>query len=194
MRFARLLAGFALTALVGGAAQAADAPAPLPAQATATQAREDPGLNLDRARSAFRQAPESVWLGLILLELQMQRGLLDEAQALAADLVKRFPNERQVWAQRGYLMFMLQDYKQAQADFTEALLFQNGHPSKCEICNLPLQIAGLQPTRRKQRWRPWRPSASCSRPTFNCVWPKRFWQLAIAQARQLRQPLQKNQR
>lgn len=143
MRFARLLAGFALTALVGGAAQAADAPAPLPAQATATQAREDPGLNLDRARSAFRQAPESVWLGLILLELQMQRGLLDEAQALAADLVKRFPNERQVWAQRGYLMFMLQDYKQAQADFTEALLFQKWTPEQVRNLQLALANSGL---------------------------------------------------
>lgn len=148
MTWTQLLACCALLAVSGRGAFAVEGPtaptvAPLPGSVTATQAYENPGLNLDRALSAFRQAPESVWLGLILLELEMQRGLLDEAQALATDLVKRFANERQVWAQRGYLMFMLQDYKQAQADFTEALLFQKWTPEQVRNLQLALANSGL---------------------------------------------------
>ncbi len=83
----------------------------------------DAGLNEERAKSAFRQAPESVWLGLILLELEIGIGKLDEALVVANDLVARFPKDPQVWAQRGYLMFMLQDFKQAVLDFSRAVKF-----------------------------------------------------------------------
>lgn len=110
---------------------AADAP---PDQATGGH-----GLELERAKSAFRQAPESAWLGLILLQLEVQLGLLDEAQALASELIRRFPGEPNAWAQRAYLMFTLQDYAQAQSNFKKALSFAKWTPEQRR--NLTLALA-----------------------------------------------------
>lgn len=100
------------------------------ADAVADQAGGGHGLELERAKSAFRQAPESAWLGLILLQLEVQMGLLDEAQALASELIRRFPNESNAWAQRAYLMFTLQDYAQAQSNFKTALSFAKWTPEQ----------------------------------------------------------------
>lgn len=105
-----------LTALCLAAVGHAEEAPPAPAQI-------DPRVAEERARTAFEKAPDSVWLGLLLLEQQVRGGKMNDAVALADNLVKRFPKDPQVWAQRGYLMFTRGNFDQAMIDFTHALKF-----------------------------------------------------------------------
>jgi tetratricopeptide (TPR) repeat protein len=95
--------------------------------------------DLVRATLAYRKAPDSVWLGLILLELDIRHEKLDDAVRLADELITRFPSDPQVWAQHGFLMFMRQEFKRAVASFTQALRFQIWTPD--QVRNLRFALA-----------------------------------------------------
>jgi tetratricopeptide (TPR) repeat protein len=98
-----------------------------------------PDEDLARATLAYRKAPDSVWLGLILLELDIRHEKLDEGARLADELIFRFPNDPQVWAQHGFLMFMRQEFKRAVTSFTQALRFQTWTPD--QVRNLRFALA-----------------------------------------------------
>ncbi len=74
-----------------------------------------------QARQAYQQDRQNAFLGRSFLDVLVRDGKLDEARQLAGELAERFPDDAQLWSQTGYLLFMLRDFKQAQAAFGKAL-------------------------------------------------------------------------
>ena len=83
-----------------------------------------------QARVAYQHEPSNAWLGRTLLDLLVRNGKLPEARQLAMDLSTRFPEDAQLWSQIGYMMFMLRDFKQAQAAFGKSLLGKEWTPEQ----------------------------------------------------------------
>ncbi len=91
-------------------ALAADAPAPPAVESAETQ-----------ASAAYRAEPGNAWLGRTLLDTLVHNGKLEDARRLSLELTVLFPDDAQLWSQTGYLLFMLRDFKGAQAAFVLAL-------------------------------------------------------------------------
>lgn len=70
---------------------------------------------------ALQLRPDSRQLGLLLLDIQMRKGKLDDARQQADALLARFPNELQVLVQRGYLAQRQERHQAAMEDFYAAL-------------------------------------------------------------------------
>jgi tetratricopeptide (TPR) repeat protein len=102
-------------------AAAAEEPAASVPPANAATPTALPTTPEDVARAAYEKQPDNAWLGRTLLDLLVRNGKLDEARRLADALAVRFPDDAQLWAQTGYLLFMQRDFKQAQLAFARAL-------------------------------------------------------------------------
>ncbi len=74
-----------------------------------------------QARTAYQRDPGNAWLGRTLLDTLVHAGKSADAKQLAAELAERFPDDAELWAQTGYLMFSLREFKAAQAAFGRAL-------------------------------------------------------------------------
>lgn len=85
--------------------------------------------NTDAANAALNKAlqlrPDSLQLGLLLLDIQQRKGDLNAAQQQADDLLAHFPNNPQILIQRGYLAQRQQRHQAAMEDFY-AVLNQQG--------------------------------------------------------------------
>lgn len=81
--------------------------------------------NTDAANEAVSKAlklrPDSLQLGLLLLDIQQRKGELDAARQQADALLARFPNNPLVLVQRGYLEQRQQRHQAAMDDFYAAL-------------------------------------------------------------------------
>lgn len=73
------------------------------------------------ASTAYQRDPQNAFLGRSLLDVLVRNGKLADARQLATELTGRFPDDAQLWSQTGYLMFMLREFKLAQAAFGNAL-------------------------------------------------------------------------
>ena len=102
---------------------AADEPVPPAGAATPTTPE-------DVARAAYQKQPENAWLARALLDLLVRGGNLTEARQLADSLTAKFPDDAQLWAQTGYLRFMLREFKPAQSAFARAQLGTEWQPDQ----------------------------------------------------------------
>lgn len=125
-----LMAAAAAALLIGQAAQAAPPGAELPEPATLSylqplELEGEPGTPNYNARVQWNQAPTPD-NGLALLARLLQANPLPrpqmlQARTLATAMGVRFAAEPLVRAQLGYFWFRMEDFRQARADFHEAL-------------------------------------------------------------------------
>ncbi|MGG1948604.1 bacteriophage N4 adsorption protein A [Trinickia sp. NRRL B-1857] len=73
------------------------------------------------ASRAIKVQPTSLQLGLLLLDVYVREGKIDEADRQADALLARYPEDGGVLAQHGFLQQKQQRYEQAAADFSAAL-------------------------------------------------------------------------
>ena len=73
------------------------------------------------ASRAVKVQPSSLQLGLLLLDVYVREGKIEEADRQADVLLARYPGEGSVLAQHGFLQQKQQRYEQAAADFSAAL-------------------------------------------------------------------------
>lgn len=73
------------------------------------------------AARAVKVQPSSLQLGLLLLDVYVREGKIDEADRQADALLGRYPDDGGVLAQHGFLQQKQQRYDQAATDFSAAL-------------------------------------------------------------------------
>lgn len=71
--------------------------------------------------NALRLRPDSRQLGLLLLDIQVRKGILDDAIQQADALLALFPDDLQVLVQRGYIAQRQERHQAAMEDFYAAL-------------------------------------------------------------------------
>ncbi|MDB5789459.1 bacteriophage N4 adsorption protein A [Caballeronia mineralivorans] len=93
----------------------------------------------DYAARAAKVQPGSQRLGLLLLDIYIREGKISEADTLAEDLLRRYPDSGPVLAQHGFLAQKQQRYEIASQNFAAAL--EKGTWNPVEQRNLRLALA-----------------------------------------------------
>lgn len=75
----------------------------------------------DYAAKALRVQPSNLQLGLLLLDVYLREGKIEEANTQADSLLKRYPDDGGVLAQHGFLQQRQQRYEDAVGDFSAAI-------------------------------------------------------------------------
>lgn len=75
----------------------------------------------DYAHKALRAQPSNLQLGLLLLDVYLREGKIDEANRQADALLAQHPNDGNVLAQHGFLQQKQQRYEEAAVDLAAAL-------------------------------------------------------------------------
>jgi Tfp pilus assembly protein PilF len=91
------------------------------------------------AAKALRVQPSSLQLGLLLLDIYLREGKIEEANTQADAMLKQYPNDGNVRAQHGFLEQRQQRYELAVDDFSAALA--QGQWDVAQQRNLRLALA-----------------------------------------------------
>lgn len=75
----------------------------------------------DYATKALRAQPSNLQLGLLLLDVYLREGKIDEANKQADGLLTQHPDDGNVLAQHGFLQQRQQRYEEAAVDFSAAI-------------------------------------------------------------------------